>query len=192
MWCAELASVGSGLRQSQGGAGHAAAEHAVPRVVAYTSAVTRIVLKTLALVLVTAGVSSAQVRVTLAARQYKAHEQIHAKLENPGTQPITICINVGQWSVNGNGDIEPTPSPFWVERNSGGKWNALLIGPDLGNYLDAYVLEAGKSDEFPFRLSDTGTMRLRFNYWLGSRPSLNCKTQPRGTKRVASPRFIVD
>jgi hypothetical protein len=33
-----------------------------------------------------------------------------------------------------NGDIEATPTPFCVERNPGGKWGALFIGPDRGSY----------------------------------------------------------
>jgi hypothetical protein len=153
---------------------------------------TRSALNALVIVLVSASAAGAQVRVTLDARHYKGHEQIHARIQNIGTQPITICIEVGQWSVNESGDTEATPSPFWIERNTSGKWNTLLIGPDVGSQQDADVLEAGKSDEFPFRLSATGTMRLRLKYWLGSKPNLNCKAQPRGAKRVASPTFTVD
>jgi hypothetical protein len=57
-------------------------------------------------------------------------------------------------------DIEATPTPFWVERNPGGKWGILFVGSDIGSNQHAEVLEAGKSTKFPFRLSDTGTMRL--------------------------------
>jgi hypothetical protein len=85
-----------------------------------------------------------------------------------------------------NGDIEATPTPFCVERNPGGKWGALFIGPDRGSYQNAEVLEAGKSTQFPFRLGETGTIRLRLNYWPGSKPNLNCKAQPKGAKRLAS------
>jgi hypothetical protein len=41
--------------------------------------------------------------------------------------------------------------PFGVERNSNGKWGALLIGPDVGSFRGAIVTEAGESREFPFR-----------------------------------------
>jgi hypothetical protein len=167
-------------------------ENTVSRAVAYTFAMTRIALIALVFLLVCGNAAGAQVRVTLAARQYKAHEQIHATVENIGTQPITICIEVGQWSVKENGDTEATPSPFWVERNTSGRWATLFIGPDIGNYQLAEVLEAGKSEEFPFRLSATGTMRLRLNYWPGSQPNLNCKEQPKGAKRLASATFTVD
>jgi hypothetical protein len=84
-------------------------DNPVSRAVAYTSAMTRIALNTLGLLLVSASAAGAQAQVTLAARQYKAQEKIHAKVENFGTQPITICVGIGQWSIN-KGDISKISS----------------------------------------------------------------------------------
>jgi hypothetical protein len=89
-------------------------------------------------------------------------------------------------------DVESTPSPFWVQRNSNGKWGTLMIGPDVGSARASVALEAGESKEFAFRLNDSGRMRLRLNYWRGSISKLNCHTTPKGSKLATSGVFTVE
>ena len=151
----------------------------------------RIVLSTLGLLLISTSTAAAQARVTLEKKQYKTEERINARVENTGTQPVTICIEVGRWSLN-KGKVEATPTPFWVEQRTAGKWHMLLLGPDVGSYLHAEVLDGGKSLQFPFRLGSPGTMRLKFNYWPGSKPNLECKAQPKGANQATSPTFTVE
>ena len=55
-----------------------------------------------------------------------------------------------------------------VQGNNKGKWGTLMIGPDVDSFKLPEVLDAGKSMEFPFRLGDSGRMRLRLTYWNGS------------------------
>jgi hypothetical protein len=133
----------------------------------------------------------AQVKISVPSHPYKAQEQIRGKVENTGSRPVTYCIEIGQTSPKGDG-IENTPSPFWVQVNSNGRWSTLIIGPDVGQLRVVQVLEAKQSDEFPFRLNDHGKLRLRLKYWDGSMPNLNCKAPPNGSKVVTSAVFTVD
>jgi hypothetical protein len=164
-------------------------ENPVSQDLAYTSAMKRIALSALALFLVTAHAATVKVQLRIPSRQYEASEQILATVDNLGTQPITICIDAGHWSLN-MGKVESTPIPFWFERKIGQQWG-ILIGSDLPSVVVPEVVEAGKSLEFPFRLSDKGTMRLRLNYWPGARPDLNCTPPPRGAKQLVSPTFVI-
>ena len=155
------------------------------------SAVIRTITIALLLQLASAIVAVAQVKITLHKQHYIVQEQIRPDLENRGTGSVTICVEFGQWSPKG-ANIESTPMPFGVEQNNKGKWHTLLIGPDIGSIRRAVPLEAGKSLEFPFRLNDTGTMRLRLNYWLGPAPSLDCTSPPKRAKNVKSVTFSVE
>jgi hypothetical protein len=56
----------------------------------------------------------------------------------------------------------------------------------------AVVLEAGESKDFPFRLNDSGEMRLRLNYWRGSIANFNCHAPPKDLKPVTSAVFTID
>ena len=132
----------------------------------------------------------AQVRFVIPKRQYQHQEQIQATLENQSTRSITVCVQFGQWSPNGS-SIESTPSPFFVEQNRDGKWNVLLNGPDVGSNSQAVEVDPGKSLQFPFRLDNDGTMRLRLNYWIGSKPDMKCNGQEKGTKHLHSPTFTI-
>jgi hypothetical protein len=78
-----------------------------------------------------------------------------------------------------------------VERIYNGKWGVLLIGPDVGSMLAPVEVEAGKSLEFPFRLNGAGTMRLRLDYWIGSRPDVKCYGRAKGTKHLRSAIFVL-
>ena len=64
-----------------------------------------------------------------------------------------------------------------------------MIGPDVGSFRNPEVLAPGKSLEFPFRLNDSGQMRLRLSYWNGSLPGLNCHAPRKGAKQVTSAYF---
>jgi hypothetical protein len=133
---------------------------------------------------------SAQVRVVIPKRYYHPKEQIPAKLENHTSQPITVCVEFGQHSPNGH-TTESTPIPFFVERRDNGKWTVMLIGPDVGSKLAPLELGSGKSMPFPFRLNDEGTMRLRLDYWIGSRPDVKCTSPTKGANHYRSAIFVL-
>jgi hypothetical protein len=157
--------------------------------VAYTSTVLSTSIKWVLALLLLASSLSAQVRIIIPKRHYQPQEQIPAKLENQTSQPITVCVQFGQWSPKGD-TIESTPSPFFVERNDNGKWSVLPNGPDIGSNSQPVEVDSGKSLEFPFRLNDEGTMRLRLDYWIGSRPDARCNGPAKGIKHLSSETFI--
>jgi hypothetical protein len=138
----------------------------------------------LSLILTTTGL--AQVKISVPGQHHSRKEEIHAKVENTGRQPITLCV--GFAGVSGS-----TPSPFWAQRNNGGKWSTLLLGSDLGPaFGSAVVLEAGHSEEFLLRLNYSGNIRLRLDYWRGAIPNLACASQPKGSKVVTSAVFTIE
>lgn len=158
--------------------------------VAYTSTVLGTSTKWVLALLLLATSLSAQVRVVIPERHYQPQAKIPAKLENQTSLPITVCIEFGQSSPKGD-TSESTPSPFFVERNNNGKWSVLLIGPDVGRNPLPVEVEAGKSMEFPFRLNNQGTMRLRLDYWIGSRSDMKCYGPAKDTKHMHSATFRV-
>jgi len=135
--------------------------------------------------------ATAQVKIHVSPSHHKQYETIHASVENAGSKPIAFCIQVGQTSPKGGGETEATPSPFWVQKNSDGRWSTLLVGPDVGRFQHPEVLEPGKSLDFPFRLGESGQMRLRLTYWNGSRQSLVRDAPPKGAKAATSEPFAV-
>jgi hypothetical protein len=153
------------------------------------SAILALAWSVLSLVHVSAAL--ARVKIVVPAQHYKVHEKIPAKVENINQHSVTLCVEFGQTSSNA-GEIESTPSPFRVQRNIDGKWGTLIIGPDVGSLRAAVVLNAGESYEFPFRLIDSGTMRLQLNYWRGSTPDLDCHAPPKGRKLQTSANFTVE
>jgi len=150
-----------------------------------------VILAPLWLALILPTIAIAQVRINIPAQHHRAQEEIHAKIENTGGRPVTFCVEFGQTSPKG-GEIESTPSPFWVQRNSDGKWSTLIIGPDVGSIRAAVVLGARESKDFPFRLNNSGRIRLRLNYWRGSIPNLDCHAPPKDLKLVTSAVFTID
>jgi len=136
--------------------------------------------------------AGAQVKIEISPQRLGKYEKLHAKVENSGSKPVTFCIEAGQTSPKGGGEIETTPSPFWVQRSNEGKWGTLIIGPDVGSSKFPEVLNPGKSEEFPFRLGGSGQMRLRLNYWDGAVPKLDCHAPPKGLKVVTSSVFTVE
>ena len=167
------------------------AQPSAHRNVRYTAFMTRLTFASVVLALFSL-TATAQVKIHVSARQHKKYEAIHASVENSGTNPVTFCIEYGQTSPNGSGEIETTPSPFWVQQNNSGKWGTLMIGPDVGSFKSPEVLDPHKSVDFHFRLADSGQMRLRLNYWRGSLPSLDCHEPPKGAKLVTSAVFDVE
>lgn len=135
--------------------------------------------------------AAAQVKIHISSQTLKKYEKIEATLENSGSKPVTFCIEVGQTSPKGSGEVETTPMPFWVQRNKDGRWGTLMIGPDVGSFKLPQVLDPRKSMEFPFRLGDSGQMRLRVSYWQGSLPGLDCHAPPKGARLVTSAVFDV-
>jgi hypothetical protein len=158
--------------------------------VAYTSNVLSTCTRCVLALLLLAPCLPAQVRVVIPKRHYQPQEQIPSKLENQTSQPITVCVQFGQYSPKGD-TIESTPSPFLVERNDNGKWSVLLNGPDVGSNSQPVEVESGKSMEFPFRLNGEGTMRLRLDYWDGSRLDVKCSSPAKDTKHLRSATFTL-
>lgn len=157
----------------------------------YTFFMTRLIFAPMVLALSSLP-ATAQVKIHVSPSHHKKYETIHASVENAGSRTITFCIQVGQTSPKGGGEIEATPSPCWVQKNSDGEWSTLIIGPDVGNFQDPEVLEPGKSLEFPFRLGESGQMRLRLRYWNSSQRSLACDALPKGARVATSAPFAVD
>jgi hypothetical protein len=136
--------------------------------------------------------AAAQVKIHVPHQHQKTYEKISARVENFGSKPVTICVEFGQWSPKGDGDVETTPYAFWVQQKHNGKWSTLINGPDVGSNRGPVVLGKGKSMEFAFRLGDSGEMRLRLNYWNGDTPSLDCHAPPKGAKLITSSVFTVE
>lgn len=136
--------------------------------------------------------AAAQVKIHVPQQHQKKYEKISASVENSGRKPVTFCVEFGQWSPKGDGQVETTPYPFWVQQNHNGKWSTLINGPDVGSNRGPVVLVAGKSMEFPFRLGDSGQMRVRLNYWNGDMPTLDCHAPPKGAKLITSSVFTVE
>jgi hypothetical protein len=134
-----------------------------------------------------------QVYVALPRARFNRSEGIPAKVVNTGSSGIVFCIEYGQWSCKeaGCGDIKATPIPFYVQRKAGGKWSALLIGPDMGSIRVPNELEPGHSNEFPYRLNESGEMRFVVDYWIG-RADVNCKNPPKHAKKAVSRTFSVE
>lgn len=157
----------------------------------YTVFTMRVTFASLVLILFSF-TAMAQVTIHVSPQRQKKYETVLARVGNTGSKPVTLCVEVGQTSPKGTGDIEITPSPFWVQRNNDGRWSTLMIGPDVGSLRKSEVLDQGKWLEFPFRLGDSGQMRLRLNYWNGSLPSLDCHVPPKNAKLVTSAIFVIE
>jgi hypothetical protein len=130
-----------------------------------------------------------QVYLSVPAASFRTKQQIVAKVINGGKSAVSYCVEFGQRSPKDDSG-ESSPIPFYVERLQRGKWSVLPIGPDIGSSRHPVTLEAGKSHEFPFRLLDTGEMRLILHYWIGERDDI-CPEQAKGRKTSRSPEFSV-
>jgi hypothetical protein len=141
----------------------------------------------LGLLLVRAAV--AQVELSVPAGSFKSEDRIQAKVTNKSGLRISYCVQFGQGSPHA-GTLESTPVPFHVERNKSYKWNVLINGPDVGSSRRPITQEAGTSNEFPFRLNDTGQMRLVLYYWPGDRSDV-CDESAKGRKTAKSKAFSI-
>lgn len=157
----------------------------------YTFSMTRLIFALMILALSSLP-ATAQVKIQVSPSHHKTFETIHTSVKNAGSKPITFCIQVGQTSPKGGGEIEATPSPLRVQKNNDGRWSTLLIGPDVGSFQHPEVLEPGRSLDFPFRLGESGQMRLRLTYWSGSLPNLACNAPPHAAKVATSAPFAIE
>ena len=132
----------------------------------------------------------AQVRIHIPAQHHTTHQTIRARVENNGRSPVTFCAEFGPDSMKATGS-ESLPIPFWAQKYSAGKWSTLLTGPDVGGLRGTIVLDSGESKEFPFRLNETGRMRLQLEYWSGSVETLDCRNPPKSSKRVTSKTIVM-
>jgi hypothetical protein len=106
---------------------------------------------------------AAQVKVIVPQQNQKKYETIHASLENAGSKPVTFCIEVGQTSPRRSGEIEATPSPFWVQRNNNGKWGTLVSGSliRIDGRTAAFALIEHKEHEHEAKEHDLPLVRQR-------------------------------
>jgi hypothetical protein len=146
-------------------------------------------LTVLVMVFVLGCVAAAQVTIGVPSSQFKEEEKIEARIVNNSEQPISYCVEFGQRSPH-HGTVEATPIPFHVERRDHGGWNVLLIGPDVGSSRHPVTLDPGASHTFPFRLIDSGEVRLVLYYWVSARRDV-CDPSARGRKKERSRVFAV-
>jgi hypothetical protein len=82
-------------------------------------------------------IAISQVRVSTPGTDFKSHEQIDVRITNAGSSAVSYCVEFGQASYRAGtgteGDVESTPIPFYVQKQNSGKWQTLLIGPDVGS-----------------------------------------------------------
>jgi len=141
--------------------------------------------------------ASAQVRVVVPKNAFKSSELIHAQVVNTTNVRISFCIEAGHFSMNGN-DVEATPIPFLVQAPGRRRlnhffrkgWSTLLLGPDVGSIRAPVDLEAGKSYDFPFRLTGEGSVRLVLYYWPGALDSV-CSPSLKNARKAVSDRFHI-
>jgi len=131
-----------------------------------------------------------QVVIELPADHFKAYDQIDVRIKNHTKNAITVCVEFGQLSFSSDGQSHGTPTPVYVERRTGTKWQVLLNGPYVGSSRQPVSLEAGKSSLFPFRLSDAGEMRLILKYSIGKDDQVCDVSKQRKTVRSRVFRII--
>jgi len=150
-------------------------------------------LRSIVVVLLLNPLALPQVHMATSRTDVNSHDRIDVQITNSGKNAVSYCMEFGQYSFKaGSGaaeDMEPTPIPFYVQREGGGKWSTLLNGPDIGSMRRVVVLKAGESQQFPFRLGDRGRMRLVLDYWRGENDGV-CE-YPKGKKTTRSNIFVV-
>lgn len=150
----------------------------------------RTVLAPVILTLAIVPSARAQVRVTVPPKNYTMSDKIMARVRNDTSQPVTICVEAGQFSARGD-VVVSTPIPFFIEQESRQGWKVLLIGPDVGSSRHAAVVEPKQSLEFSFWPPSAGNLRLRMQYWRSARPDLDCVHEPKGAKEAKPATFRV-
>jgi hypothetical protein len=153
----------------------------------------RFMLRGLLWAILLLGISSAswaQVRVKIPPQELKPRGLILATIQNDSSEPITVCMQVGQIAPAGTFAVG-RPIPFVVQKTVKDTWQTLLIAPDVGSARVAVVLDSRKSYDFPFWFSGAGTLRVVLHYWRGSQPNLDCATNPHGKKTAKSRPFLI-
>ena len=135
------------------------------------------------------GVAVAQLKLSIPSSRFAVDEKIEAKVANTSKTPISYCMEYGQRSPLA-GSTQRTPMPFFVEQRRRGVWQVLLIGPDVGSMRAPEALDSGASVAFPFRLNETGEMRLSLYYWVGERKDA-CDESAKGRKTAKSHAFTI-
>src|SRR5271165_942684 len=72
-----------------------------------------------------------QARVSTNGTEFNVHDRIEVQVTNAGQDAVSYCMEVGQTSFKtGSGraaDVEPTPMPFYVQKQSHERWSTLLL-----------------------------------------------------------------
>jgi hypothetical protein len=131
-----------------------------------------------------------QLEIRIPQQHYKQHDRIDLVIANTGTKDVSFCVEYGHWSFPDADHIETTPTPVYVQRKDRRGWGTLLIGPDVGSMRHSVSLGAGESQQYPFRLSDAGEMRIMVDYWIGE-SDRTCQ-QPKGRKTAKSRVFAIE
>jgi hypothetical protein len=134
-------------------------------------------VKGLVLLLMAPIVALAQVQLAVPGADFKASEPVPVTVKNAGKEQISYCVALGQ-------------APLSAQKRSGSKWSSLPAGPDADSIKTLKVLGPGESQEFPFKVSDAGEIRLVLDYWIGS-TGVNCKHPPKGKKQAQSGVFTI-
>jgi len=134
-------------------------------------------VKVLILLLIAPIWAIAQVELFVPGADFKTSEPIPVKVKNAGKEQISYCVAFGQ-------------TPLLAQKRSGNKWSNLSTGPDADSIQTLKVLGPGESQEFPFRLTGTGEIRLVLDYWIGS-TGVNCKHPPKGKKQAQTGSLVI-
>jgi hypothetical protein len=131
-----------------------------------------------------------QVEIRIPQQRYKQYDRIEVVLTNRGTEDVSFCLEYGQRSFLDADHVEATPTPVYVKRNTKRGWDTLLNGPDVGSMRHSVTLGPGESQHYPFRLSDTCSMRAMVDYWMGE-SDRTCES-PKERKIAKSRVFLIE
>ncbi|PYX08842.1 MAG: hypothetical protein DMG88_09090 [Acidobacteria bacterium] len=136
------------------------------------------------------GFALGQIQVHVPAARFRPHNVIDVVIRNVSAKDVSFCVEYGFRSFRDPDHPETTPTPVYVKRKDKHGWNTLLIGPDVGSMRHSVSLGPGEFHEYPFRLSDSGTMRVLLDYWLGE--NNHACENPKGRKTAKSRLFVVE
>lgn len=131
-----------------------------------------------------------QLEIRIPQQRYKQHDRIDVVIANTSTKQVSFCVEYGYSSFRDADHTESTPTPVYVQRKDKRGWGTLLTGPDVGRMMLSDSLGAGESQQYPFRLSDTGEMRIMVDYWMGQ-SDRTCQQQ-KGRKTAKSRVFVIE
>jgi len=131
-----------------------------------------------------------QLEIRIPQQRYKQHHRIDVVIANISTKQVSFCVEYVHSSFRDADHTESTPTPVYVQRKDKRGWGTLLIGPDVGSMRQSASLGAAESQQYPFRLSDAGEMRIMVDYWIGE-SDRTCQ-QPKGRKTAKSRVFVIE